>query len=457
MQSTQEELPIKSPNPYEPPAESHEPGVTLLRDRSFVGMTATQFLGAFNDNLFKQALLMLFVAVPVAGGTRDRQWLGTLVFSAPFILFSGYAGFLSDRGGKRTVIFYSKVAEIVIMAMGAMLFFVYGREGLTPTLVALFSIVLFCMGSQSAFFGPGKYGILPELFRERDLPQANGIILMTTFLAIIFGSAMPGLFFPDLLWVLGLFCIVVASIGTATSLLVQPVPASAPDLQFETSTLWISTETRQMLRDDRPLLSALLASSVFWLSAALVQMAVIALGKVQLQQNELWTGVLTASVSIGIAMGSLIAGTASRDRFNARVMKTGLWGLVVFLFLLAPQGWGGRVHLLGYWGSMAALIALGICTGLFAVPLQVFLQSRPPAGEKGRMIAAQNLCNWIGITMSAGLYWAIDKVLVSFNWPRSYTFALTAVLLLIVAILYRPKDTTLMDTEFDDVGSDPGE
>jgi acyl-[acyl-carrier-protein]-phospholipid O-acyltransferase/long-chain-fatty-acid--[acyl-carrier-protein] ligase len=429
----------------------------LLSDRSFIGMTATQFLGAFNDNLFKQALLLLFVAVPVADGTRDLQWLGTLVFSVPFILFSGYAGFLSDRSGKRTVIFCSKVAEIGIMAMGALLFALYAWHGLTPLLVALFSIVLFCMGSQSAFFGPGKYGILPELFRDRDLPQANGIILMTTFLAIIFGSAMAGLFFPDMLWALGVFCILVAMVGTGTSLLVRRVPASSPGLQFEYTTLWISNETRTLLRHDRPLLNALLASSVFWLAAAMVQMAVIALGKLQLGQNEFWTSVLTAAVSIGIAVGSVLAGAASKNRFNTRVMKTGLWGLVVFLLLMAPQGWGGQPHLLGYWGSLAALIVLGMFTGLFAVPLQVFLQSRPPAGEKGRMIAAQNLCNWIGITMSAGLYWGSDRILVHFAWPRSYTFALTAILLLVVAVLYHPEDTPLIDAEPDHVGSEAGE
>ncbi|MBC8356819.1 MAG: MFS transporter [Planctomycetes bacterium] len=417
----------------------------LLSDRSFRGITATQFLGAFNDNLFKQALLLLFVAVPVADGTRDLQWLGTLVFSVPFILFSGYAGFLSDRSGKRTVIYFSKVAEIAIMVIGAMLFALCAWQGLTPLLVALLSIVLFCMGSQSAFFGPGKYGILPELFREQDLPQANGLILMTTFLAIIFGSALAGLFFPDLLWVLGVFCILVAVAGTGTSLLVRPVAPSAPGLKFEKSALWISGETRRMLRHDRPLLSALLASSVFWLAAAMVQMGVIALGKTQLEQNEFWTSVLTAAVSIGIAIGSALAGAASQNRFNTRVMKTGLWGLVLFLLLMAPQGWGGRPHLLGYWGSMAALMVLGVFTGMFAVPLQVFLQSRPPAGEKGRMIAAQNLCNWIGITMSAGLYWATDRVLVLFDWPRSYTFALTALLLFVVAVSYRPKDTPLID------------
>jgi len=427
----------------------------LWQDRSFWGHLSTQFLGAFNDNLFKQALMLIFVAVPVAGTTRDLQWLATLAFSLPFILFSGFAGFLSDRYSKRTVIICSKIAEIAIMVLAVLLFLIYRHPDLSPLLLTVMSIVLFCMGSQSAFFGPGKYGILPELFRDRDLPQANGIILMTTFMAIIFGVALAGLFFPDHLWILGLFAVAVAVAGTGTSWIIRTVPRGSPNLQFEVSSLWISRETRRKLWNDGPLYSALIASSIFWLVASMVLMAVNSLGKSQLHQNEFWTSILTAAVSVGIAIGSVLAGAASKYRFNTRVMKTGLWGLILFLFLMAPQGWEGRPHLLGYWGSLVALIILGAFTGLFAVPLQVFLQSRPATDEKGRMIAAQNLCNWIGITMSAGLYWSADQILVKFNWPRSYTFAFTAFLLLIVAVWYRPKDTILTNTEPEYVRSNP--
>ena len=429
----------------------------LWQNRSFWGHLATQFFGAFNDNLFKQALLLIFVTVQVADTERDLQWLATLVFSLPFILFSGYAGFLSDRYSKRTVIICSKVAEIVIMVLAVILFLVYQYSNLSPLLLTMMLLVLFCMGSQSAFFGPGKYGILPELFRDRDLPQANGIILMTTFLAIIFGIALAGAFFPEHLWMLGLLCVAVAVVGTSTSLLIRIVPRSSPHLQFEVSTLWISRETRRMLWNDGPLFNALIASSIFWLVASMVLMAVNSLGKLQLKQDEFWTSILTAAVSVGIAIGSVLAGATSKNRFNTRVMKTGLWGLILFLFLMAPQGWGERPHLLGYWGSLVTLIILGAFTGLFAVPLQVFLQSRPAADEKGRMIAAQNLCNWIGITMSAGLYLSADWILVKFKWPRSYTFAFTALLLLAVAVWYRPKDTILTNTEPEHVGSNPGE
>ena len=155
----------------------------LLADPAFHGITLAQFLGAFNDNLFKQLMLLLAI-----GAKADAQGRAMMVFSFPFILFSGYAGYLSDRYSKRTVIVLAKLAEIAIMVLGMIGFFQYGWTGYAGLLV-----VLFLMGLHSAFFGPGKYGILPELFRNDDLPRANGLILMTTFLAIILGTASAGL------------------------------------------------------------------------------------------------------------------------------------------------------------------------------------------------------------------------------------------------------------------------
>ena len=148
------------------------------------------------------------------------------------------------------------------------------------------------MGTQSAFFGPGKYGILPEMLRPSDLPRANGVILMTTFLAIIFGAAAAG-FLSDLAiedetavatprhtgsGSASLVCVGIAVVGTLTSLLVRCVPAAVPDLEFAWSALAIPPETRRMLRQTEPLLGALLASCVFWLVAGVANQAVNSLG-----------------------------------------------------------------------------------------------------------------------------------------------------------------------------------
>ena len=434
-------------NPYTSPntadSAAHDPLENvpgLWRDSSFWGLTATQFLGAFNDNLYKQLLLLLFVAVPIGNEVKDLQWIALLMFSLPFILFSGFAGYLSDRCSKPRMILICKVAEIGIMGLGVLAFLAHGKAGLSPWVLGGMASVLFCMGTHSAFFGPGKYGVLPELFRERDLPAANGIVLMSTFLAIIFGSALAGVlmdWWSGRLWLAGMICMGIAIFGVLTALIIRRIPASAPESRFEWEVLLIPREIMRLLKTDRLLRHALAASTTFWFVAAIVQPSVNALGISQLQVNNTRTSLLVTVISLGIAAGSALAGAASRGKVNPTVQRIGAWGMVATLMMLALRG-GPRDHLLGYAGSLVDLILLGVFTGMFAVPLQVFLQSRPPQGDKGRMIATQNLLNWIGIFLSAGVYAIVDKSLRAVGWPTNGVFALTALLMLPVAIWYRP-------------------
>ena len=187
--------------------EAHDDRKPLLQDRSFWGLNLTQFFGAFNDNLFKQ-LVMLDCLDQASQGGRDVQGLGLVLFSIPFIAISGYAGFLSDRFSKRTIIVLCKLAEVVIVLLGMIGFLTHSL----PFLLA----VLCLMGAHSAFFGPSKYGILPEMLRSEDLPRANGMMLMATFLAIIFGLTAAGTanhFFPETLWLASMPCLVISIKG----------------------------------------------------------------------------------------------------------------------------------------------------------------------------------------------------------------------------------------------------
>lgn len=417
---------------------------SLWGDPSFYGMTITQFLGAFNDNIFKQILLLLFVKIPLPNGEyRDLQWLAMLAFSLPFVLFSGFAGHLSDRYPKQRIILLSKVAEIVVMAIGCGLFVWYAQSGLTTLLVVLLTITLFAMGTQSAFFGPGKYGILPELFHQRDLPNANGVILMTTFLAVILGTALAGELKEDFggqLWVSGLVSVAIAVVGTMTAMLIRSPRAAQPELKLESGSLFIPRDIWELFRQERGLYYAVIVSSVFWLTASLVMTAINGFGRYDLELGDRHTSRLLSTISLGIAIGSVAGGMASRDRFNTRVMKTGLWGLVVGLFVLACFG-----HWFGFWGAAAMLIALGAFTGLFAVPLQVYMQSCPPEELKGRMIATQNLLNWVGILMAAGAYLCAERVIKAFELRYATMFAVAAAFMLVVGILYHPRDALLTD------------
>lgn len=408
---------------------------TLYRDASFWGLVATQFWGAFNDNVFKQ--LMLLLAVKGGSAGEDQQGLATSLFSLPFILFSGYAGFLSDRFSKPKIITLCKIAEIGIMALGMVAFLGYSQTGYNGLLG-----VLFLMGMHSAFFGPGKYGILPELFQEEDLPRANGVILMTTFLAIIFGTALAGVMGDALIgpendagrmWIGSVACMVIAAVGTGTSLLIRRLPPVNPQLAFHWDTLAIPRETLALLRRDLPLLTSLLVSCLFWLVSGIAMQVVNSLGLVQLGLNKAQTSYLAATIGLGIAVGAVIAGKLCAGKADVRIIHLGGWGMVGALGALSlylPQG----QHALGFWGSLPVLAILGCCAGMFAVPVQVFLQTRPPADQKGRMIATMNFANFIAIMLSGLIYAGLDRVTKLLSLPRSVMFAMIAVLLLPVLL-----------------------
>jgi acyl-[acyl-carrier-protein]-phospholipid O-acyltransferase/long-chain-fatty-acid--[acyl-carrier-protein] ligase len=418
----------------------------LARDSSFWGMAITQFLGAFNDNLFKQLILLL--ATPTAaelasGKSGDNQSLAMVVFSVPFLAFSGIAGYVSDRISKRWVVVGAKVAEVLIMFLGFLGFWWYHVIGFNGMM-----IVLFLMGTHSAFFGPAKFGILPEMIRASDLPRANGIFLMLTFMAIIVGMAAAGgllTFSGGRVWIGSLVCIAIAVFGVITAQLVRRLPAAQPTLKLHRSSWGIPAEILQLLRRDRQLLLAIIVVSMFWMVAGIVASAVNALGKTQLGLEDYQTSLLTTSISVGIAVGCVLGGYLSRDRVNGRVVKTGAVGLIATLVAMALPG-GDKHHLLGYRWSFPVLILMGAFTGMFVVPVQVIIQSRPPRAEKGRMIATMNQCTWLGIILGSLIFgaciWLLDWTL----WPRSTIFAVTAILMLPVAIFYHPKDEALPES-----------
>jgi MFS family permease len=449
--------------------ESDSVAAHPLSNPSFVGYIATQFLGAFNDNLFKQ--LMLLLAIPTVGqavdqavndggdvaGGGDLQGIATIVFGIPFVIFGGLAGYLADRYSKRRVIVLSKVAEIVVMVLGLFAFLAAPAIGFSGLWV-----VMFLMGTQSAFFGPGKYGILPEMMRRDQLSRANGIVLMTTFIAIIFGTSLAGplkdwvgngnlgqLAAARELWIASVVCILVAVVGTLVSLLIRPVAVAAPGLGFRAEYLIVPKPMRGLLRRDRPLLLALGASCVFWLIAGLTIQAVNSLCKTQLELSDTMTSLMVALISIGIAVGGVTAGWLSRSAGSSgggsadqRVIRWGMWGVVICCALLAITI-PGMGLLVGVWGLPVVLILLGGAAAFFSIPIQVFLQARPPAELKGRMIAVMNQANFFAIVLSGAVYIVLDIFVTAQAWPRSAIFGAMTVMFLPVAIFFKLDSTSL--------------
>ncbi len=427
----------------------------LFRDRAFWGMTGTQFLGAFNDNVFKQLVLLICVDFERATGVGYYQSIATALFAIPFVLFSGLAGYLSDRLSKRRIVVLMKVAEIVIMLAGMSAFFL---GGVFPAwqLPMLFA-VLFLMSTQSAFFGPSKYGILPELFADRDLPQANGLIQMTTFLAIIFGMVAAGYgkeWFPSQLWMVSAMCVVIAVAGTMTSLLVRPTPVARPNLEFEWSAMAINRETWKMLRGDKLLMEVLLISSVFWFLGGVMMQATNTFGKILLQVGDAGASLLGVFMGIGIAIGCVVAGKLSHEKINFHLVRIGSWGLAGALVLLLLMGLAHTAAAGSFWEKLvprnrieticqAGMLGVGFFGGLFIVPLQVFMQARPPEDLKGRMIGAMNLVNWIAICFAAVFVGLANFLLEKMGLGVNWIFGMLALILLPIAIFYHPPDETL--------------
>jgi MFS family permease len=473
--------------PALPNAPAGDPRPSLWHDISYHGMNFTQFFGAFNDNLFKQLVLLICVDYFHETG-HDDQGKALLLFALPFVLFSGFAGFLSDRISKVRIVVAMKIAEIGVMTAG--LLALHAATGRIEWLL----LVVFLMGTHSAFFGPPKYGILPELFRERDLPQVNGMIQTTTFLSIILGMALASFikeWFNDRLWIGSAACIGIAIAGTLTSLVIRRTPIAKPGLEFTPSALFISGETWRMLRSDRPLSLVLLISSLFWFLGGVIQPSVNAFGRLQMEYGDGRTGLLAVCMAIGIMVGCLAAGGLSRGKIRTGFVKLGAWGIVACLSGLAALGSAAGVTLAqsktesgasssGETNSASKesreqelaqtspdltpaghapeslvemlrptnlfetacrllLVGIGFFAGFFYVPLAVIMQVRPPAELKGRMIGAMNLINWIGIMLAAVFYLVVIEVCKLLQIRVTWIFLMSAAVMLPVALFYRPN------------------
>ena len=370
-----------------------------------------------------------------------------MAFSLPFVLLSGVAGYLSDRNSKSRIIVICKIAEIGITLLAVLAFLMYGNIGDYGTWT-----VLVLMGIHSTFFGPAKYGILPELFHHKNLPRANGLILMSTFLAIILGVVLAGAIKEALvtkdatgqedfgrLWIGSLACAVVAIIGTVTSLFIRYTAAVQPQARFELADSIVPAPIVSLLSKDRPLLMALVVSSVFWLVGGLVMPVVNRLGKDQLQQADTKTSVLTAGLAIGIILGAVSANLVLKRMPKDKQVSLGVLIMILSMCIVSIWKPNGDV-LLGYTGTFIGLIVAGIGAAVFVIPIQVFLQERPPLELKGRLIGTMNFANFVGILLAGPIYKLLIKVAEWMTWPVSSVFAMMAAMLVPILLFYRlPK------------------
>ncbi len=434
---------------------------------AFWGFLSTQFLGAFNDNYFKQMVLLVCAsnAAIVAGKNTtspDRQSLAMAAFALPFVLMSGIGGFLSDRCSKQRVIVGCKVAEILIMSAAMVLLLI---PGLSPDTQLKWLISVLClMGAHSAIFGPSKYGILPELFRGDKLLPVNGAVQMTTFLAIIFGTACAGFALDQIrtsMWIGGVIAVGIAVAGMVAALLIPRTRIAEPMLKIRAENFGIPADVKRLVLRERGLLTAILVASVFWFLGGVTQMSVNTLGKSTLALSSTRTSLMVATIGLGIAAGCVVTGFLGKGGNGRKWVTSGAWLLFVSLSLIAFLGSGyfgvpassgivdpnilaGMLRADGLeWSLRLSMILLGFAAGMFVVPVQVYLQQSPPHELKGRVLGVQNMATWIGILLSAGYFWLGGVLLNLFAGPdgesryQSIIFLSLAVLMLPICFLYR--------------------
>jgi len=351
----------------------------------------TQFLGAFNDNLFKIVVSLLAVRLAANAGEAGFQLaLVGGIFTLPFVLFSGYAGQLADVYSKRTVLVVTKSLEIVATGLG-LVAFVIGHLELTY-------VVLFLFALQATFFSPAKYGILPEILPDSDLSRANGVLEMSTFAAIVLGTAFGSFMFDawhDRLWIVGVIVVVIAVAGTATSFWIPEVAAAAPGRRVSANPWSEILSGLKRLAGERVLWLTVVGISYFWFLGALLQLVMVLFGKQVMGLDDRWVGVLQTFAAIGIAVGSIAAGRLSGDKVELGLAPIGSIGMGVFAILLSRAGHSFPL-------AAVNLALVGFFGGLFAVPLNALLQQRSGEQEKGRLMATNNVLNMVAILLASG-------------------------------------------------------
>jgi acyl-[acyl-carrier-protein]-phospholipid O-acyltransferase/long-chain-fatty-acid--[acyl-carrier-protein] ligase len=362
--------------------------------RGFWALIATQFQGAYSDNILRNLLLSMIVGMGLARNERESfVSMVTLMFSIPFVIFSMPGGWLADRFSKRQITIWTKVMEI-----GSM---VVATAGLAAHSLTISLVALTLVATQAALFGPSKYGLLPELLPAKRLSWGNGVIELGTFLAIIVGTVtgatMAEHFHGHEIYA-GYVLMALALIGLLTSLGVDRVPAAAPEKKFRANILGDLIQQIKMMRRDQPLFLAVAGNTYFWFLGSLLFSTIVVYGPDVLHIGQTKTGYLNATLAVGIGIGSMVAGLVSGNKIEYGLIPLGSIGMTVTGLLL-----GGSHH--GLLGSALLLGALGFWAGFFAVPVNALIQHRPREEDKGGIIAAANLLSFVGIALSAGVYY----------------------------------------------------
>ncbi len=399
-------------------------GTSVLHSVGFKAFLATQFLGAFNDNVFK--LLIICSAMNVLSPEASKSYvpLASAVFILPYLLFSGYAGYLADRYSKRQVMIGTKWLEVAVMLLGWWLFWQGAIYWLLP--------VLFLMGAQSAFFSPAKYGFLPEVLPENHLPRGNGATQLFTFLAIIFGGWAGGELseqFKDALQNAAVFCVLVAVLGVVTSYGITRTPSGNRSTRCAIDPLTPHLRTLLEVRHDPLLMTCFLGNTYFWFMGVLFQTNLAVMVKGQMAGSGRLVGFFQGAAALGIGLGSFACGFLLRGKLTTRHVIPAGYAMAALAALLG-------LSISKVWLSLTVAALLGFSTGFYQLPLNTILQKRSPEDKRGRYLGAMNALDCVSMLLASAVHWLL---LNPCNMQPSRVFIVAGIITALVMIaLARP-------------------
>ncbi|MEY4775786.1 MAG: hypothetical protein RL759_299, partial [Verrucomicrobiota bacterium] len=367
--------------------------------RGFWSLMATQFQNAFSDNALKQLIILVLLAGATASAADAKNdqlvSLVTAVFSAPFILFAMLGGWLADRNSKQRIMVYVKTAEMGIMAFAGL--------ALWLTSLPLLLGAIFLMGCHSAIFAPSKYGILPEILPHDKLSWGNGILELLTFLGVILGVVAAGIFSDAFLkegraWIAGPILMAIAFVGWLLSRQVTPVPAADPTCPVRINPVTDLWRQLSIMKQDRDLWRACWGNTGFYFISALVMMNMVVFCKDILKLTDTQNSMMNVWLAIGIGIGSVVAGYASRGRIEYRLVPIGALGLALSTVPMGMDGVTADTFRI-------CMGCLGFSAGLFIVPVVTVIQHRPSPESKGAVQGSVSSLSFLGIMAAAGVQW----------------------------------------------------
>ncbi|GFM54270.1 MFS transporter [Pseudomonas cichorii] len=387
---------------------SQQSQFSLLGKRRFLPFFITQSLGAFNDNIFKQSLILaILYKLSIEGDRSIYVNLCALLFILPFFLFSALAGQFGEKYPKDALIRLIKLAEIGIMVVGA--------AGFVFNHLWMMLLALFAMGTHSALFGPVKYSILPQHLREHELVGGNGLVEMGTFLAILAGTIGAGIMMSSshYAFVVSAAIVLVACLGFVASYGIPKAPAASPEMKLNWNIFTQSWATLRMGLGQTPAVSrSIVGNSWFWFVGAIYLTQIPAYAKEWMYGDETVVTLILTVFSIGIALGSLLCERMSGHKVEIGLVPFGSMGLTVFGLLLwwhsggFPQNAQANdwLAVLSYWQGwwvLLDILGIGVFGGFYIVPLYALIQSRTPEKERSRVIASNNILNALFMVVSA--------------------------------------------------------